>query len=196
MAVMADATGHGIGPALSVTQFRSMLRMAVRLGAGLTDAAHHMNQQLCADLPPGRFITAWLGIIDGPAHVITSLSAGQAPLLHYVAAADKVRVLNADIPPLGVVDAPLQNNPEQSIKMEPGDLFAAISDGVYEAMNGEGEQFGIDRVCKVIQAGRELSPTDISAVLHAEVLQFTEGLPADDDRTAIMIQAVHGGDAI
>src|SRR5206468_8987196 len=44
--LLGDATGHGIAPALSVTQVRSMLRIAVRLGASLDDAFRHINDQL------------------------------------------------------------------------------------------------------------------------------------------------------
>ena len=80
--MLADATGHGIGPALSVTQLRAMLRMAVRTGSELNEVASHINEQLYADLPGNRFITAWLG---GPRrrgdHSLVSFSAGQAPLL-------------------------------------------------------------------------------------------------------------------
>ena len=47
--LLADATGHGIGPALSVTQVRAMLRMAVRMQLDLVRIATHMNEQLCAD---------------------------------------------------------------------------------------------------------------------------------------------------
>jgi hypothetical protein len=65
VALLADATGHGIGPALSVTQVRAMLRMALRMQEGLEVIAFQLNQQLHADLPEGRFITAWIGELDG-----------------------------------------------------------------------------------------------------------------------------------
>ena len=101
--LMADATGHGVGPALSVTQLRSMLRMAVRLGADLKQIARHANRQLNDDLPNGRFITAWMGLLDARTSTLTSFSAGQAPLLWYHAKRDEFDVYEADAVPLGVL---------------------------------------------------------------------------------------------
>ncbi|HVZ94423.1 MAG TPA: GAF domain-containing protein, partial [Phycisphaerales bacterium] len=51
MIFLADATGHGIGPALSITQAASMVRMGCRIGASLDEIALHVNNQLCTDLP-------------------------------------------------------------------------------------------------------------------------------------------------
>ena len=59
--LMGDATGHGIGPALSATQVRAMLRVALRLGASLDEAFVHVNDQLVEDLPADRFVTAFFG---------------------------------------------------------------------------------------------------------------------------------------
>ena len=62
--LMGDATGHGIGPALSATQVRAMLRVALRLGASLDDVFRHINDQLVDDLSEDRFVTAFLGQLD------------------------------------------------------------------------------------------------------------------------------------
>ena len=71
---------------MSVTQGRAMLRRAVQLGADLATIGRHLNEQLCADLPEGRFITAWPGEIDTAAGTLTSFSPGPAPIARYDAA--------------------------------------------------------------------------------------------------------------
>src|SRR4029077_2177864 len=68
VAVLADATGHGIGPALSVTQMQAMLRMAFRLGSDLETALIQVNNQLAETLADDRFITAFIGILDPSTH--------------------------------------------------------------------------------------------------------------------------------
>ena len=85
--LLADATGHGIGPALSVTQVRAMLRMAIRTGEDFPAIIRHLNAQLCADLTEGRFVSAWLGLLDADEQTLTGFSCGQGPLLYYRAAA-------------------------------------------------------------------------------------------------------------
>ena len=68
--MLADATGHGIAPALSVTQMQAMLRMAFRLGADLETAVMQVNNQLADWLPPDRFITAFIGRLDPRRHTL------------------------------------------------------------------------------------------------------------------------------
>lgn len=185
--LMADATGHGIGPALSVTQIRAMLRMAVRSGEPLGKTVQYLNEQLCADLPEGRFITAWLGELGSDDNTLISISAGQAPLLHYIAKTTKVLVLDADTLPFGITSE-LQFNVSEPKHLELGDIFAVISDGVFEAVNRAGEQFGTQRVTQVISEHHRLTPDDILEHLRIHLANFTEGLPAADDRTAIIVK--------
>ncbi|MHC5022484.1 MAG: SpoIIE family protein phosphatase [Planctomycetota bacterium] len=185
--LLADATGHGIGPALAVTQIRAMLRMAMRAGESLPSLARHVNDQLCADLPGDRFITAWIGLLDGNAGTLTSFSAGQAPLLRYDAGSGSFENWNADTFPFGLTtDQPIQIRP--TLAMGSGDIFAAISDGIFEAQGPGGEQFGAARVMRLIEANRQRSPDEIISALRDEVDRFTAGTPAADDRTGIVIK--------
>lgn len=185
--LMADATGHGVGPALSVTQLRSMLRMAVRLGADLADIVRHANQQLCDDLPGGRFITAWFGELDANVGTLASISAGQAPLIRYCAAEDRFECADADTVPLGVADLD-DLTPAAPLHLAPGDLFAVISDGIFESRNAAGEQFGSERVQDCFRRARDCGAQEMITQLRAAVEAFTGGAPAEDDRTAILIK--------
>jgi len=185
--LLADATGHGIGPALSVTQVRSMLRMAVRMQIDLTRIAGHMNEQLCADLPGGRFVTTWLGDLDARSGTLSSLSAGQAPILHYHADRDAFDVLPADTMPMGILSS-LEIPETDPIRMAPGDVVAVISDGLIEAMDADRQQFGVERTMAVLAANRDRNPTRIRTALRRAVAEFTGGAPAADDRTAIIIK--------
>ncbi len=186
--LLADATGHGIGPAISVTQVRSMLRMAVQLGADLATIVRDLNEQLYADLPDGRFITAWLGEIDIAAGTLTSFSAGQAPIVRYDAAGGRCVALPADTLPLGVVaDLPVEIG--EPHKLAGGDIVAVISDGIYEAVDATGAQFGVDRVTQIITSNHDGSPTEIIAALREAVGVFTGDTAAADDRTGIVIKA-------
>jgi len=187
--LLADATGHGIGPALSVTQVRAMLRMAVRMKLDLVRIATHMNDQLCADLPGGRFVTTWLGELDAAEGTLTSLSAGQAPILRYHADRDAFDVLPADTMPLGVL-SPLEVRRPEPIRLSCGDIVAVISDGLLEATDAAGQQFGVERAMQVIAASRDRHPTGIRTALRRAVAEFTDSAPATDDRTAIIIKRV------
>ena len=193
--MLADATGHGIGPAIAVAQVRAMLRMAARLhlprieqrSEGIARIIHHLNQQLCQDLPADRFITAWLGELNTTEHVLETVSGGQAPLLYYAAGRRDFETMGADAIPLGI-STDWQPPDVRTLSLQPGDIFAVISDGVFEAQNAAGEQFGGDRVRELIASNCDKTPIEISRALRDATAVFTEGRPPDDDRTAVIIK--------
>ena len=187
--LLADATGHGIGPALSVMQLRAMIRMAVRVGADLSGIAAKINQQLHADLPQERFITAWVGLLDGPSRSLTSFSAGQAPLLHYVAAENSCRVLKSNAVPLGLFPT-LKAEIPPPIQLGPGDIFAVLSDGFFEARSREGEELETDRVIEILGSHPEASASEILQAIRSATDEFTAGAPQDDDQTVVIVKSL------
>ncbi|HEY7205992.1 MAG TPA: SpoIIE family protein phosphatase [Methylomirabilota bacterium] len=185
--LLADASGHGIGPALSVTQVRSMLRMAIRVGEDLPAFIRHLNAQLCADLTDGRFVSAWIGELDAHERTLTGFSCGQGPLLYYRAAEDSCIVLETDTVPLGCMDD-LAVTLRPPLRMESGDLFVALSDGVVDAADTKGERFGTARVIELLTRHRESRAAEIMSALRHALAHFTHGVPADDDRTAVVVK--------
>lgn len=185
--LLGDATGHGIGPALSVTQVRSMLRMALRLGANLDAVFGHLNDQLADDLPSNRFVTAFLGVLDTTTHTLTYQSAGQGPILHIAAADGSSRSLKTTAAPLGLLPG-LRIPAAGSMELASGDLVALITDGVFERENAEGAEFGTDAVVDVI---RRNAGAPLEAVVHAIVTacdEFAGGTPQADDMTLLLVR--------
>ncbi len=184
--LLGDATGHGIGPALSVTQVRSMLRMALRLGAGLDAVFTHLNDQLSDDLSSNRFVTAFLGVLDAGAHDVTFHSAGQGPILH-VEAGGGVGTPKSTALPLGLMSGLPPGRPGR-IALAPGDVVALITDGVFERTNVAQEEFGVDRVVEVI---RRLDRAPAVEIVHAIVEAcdaFAGGTPQADDMTLLLVR--------
>jgi len=187
MLLLGDATGHGIGPALSVTQVRAMLRMAVRLGAGLNDAFRHINDQLSDDLSSNRFVTAFLGVLDTESHQLTYHAGGQGPILHFHAAKSDSTLSAATTLPMGMM--PIFNpTPPRVVTLETGDVFAAITDGIFEYESTAGGMFGEQRVCDLI---REEAGSSAELILHRivdEVTAFAQGAPQNDDMTLLIVK--------
>jgi phosphoserine phosphatase RsbU/P len=184
--LMGDATGHGIGPALSATQVRAMLRVALRLGAGLDDTFVHINDQLVQDLPDDRFVTGFLGLLDAEKHSVRFHSGGQGPIMHFHAASGEYDWHPASTFPLGYIDQ-TQLAPATEIIMQPGDILGLISDGIYEYENEAGEQFGQERLAEVISAH---GPGDMEGLVQ-EIMQATRAhggrVPQADDITIVLV---------
>jgi phosphoserine phosphatase RsbU/P len=185
--LMGDATGHGIGPALSVAEMRSMFRMGLLLGGDLGDIMSRINFQLSSDLPSGRFITAFAGIVNNREHRIAYHSAGQAPLLHYHALEGCVEWLEASTLPLGLFARAPMFAP-RPVEMAPGDIFALISDGFYEYADASGEQFGKKRMEVFFQDHCRTGLEEMRRNLCASVQSFAAGAAQEDDMTVVLVR--------
>lgn len=185
--LLADASGHGIGPAITATQTRSMLRMALRFRGNPTDTVRHMNEQLVADLPVNAFVTCWLAVLDPSSGAVESFSAGLGPLFHYRERDDAVRLLDSDSLPLGIV-RDLEVPEKEPLILEPGDILLVASDGILDAFASEHESFGSGRVLELLHARHDQSAKEILGALRRELTAFTASWPADDDRTVIVLK--------
>src|SRR5271169_4326834 len=182
LVVLGDATGHGIAPALSVTQLQAMLRIAFRLGADLGSAFKHVNNQLAETLPADRFITAFIGLLDPVTHRLLFHSGGQGPILHYQAADGTCAFYKPTSFPLGAM--PLtQLKPAVTLQMLPGDILILLSDGFYEYCDVAGEQFGEKRVQDIVAAYRDKPMAELLNILIEAVDAFARGAPQEDDMT-------------
>ena len=184
--VLGDATGHGIGPALSVTQMQAMLRMAFRLGADLETAFVQVNNQLAETLPGDRFITAFVGLLDASNHRLRFHSGGQGPVLHFKAATGAYIHHMPTSFPLAAMPMRRLEEPAVAIEMEPGDILAVISDGFYEQRNPGGEMFGERRVLDVVRAHHRRSMAELSERLFDAVAVFAGATPQEDDMTVVL----------
>jgi len=184
--LMGDATGHGIGPALSATQVRAMLRVALRLGADLDDIFVHINDQLVQDLPDDRFVTGFFGLLDAEKHSVRYHSGGQGPIMHFHAASGEYDWHPASTFPLGYMNQ-TQLEDATEITMQPGDILGLISDGIYEYENASGDQFGEERLAKVVSAHLA---GDMESLVK-EILQATRThggpVPQADDITIVLV---------
>lgn len=185
--LLADATGHGVGPAISVTQVRSMFRICSSMGCDLEGAFEGVNRQLVEDLPTERFVTAFLGLLDSEHHRIRYMSGGQGPLLLYRASTDGVEQRMPTATPLGLFPQ-MPGGETETIGMEPGDILALITDGILEAGRKDGEQFGEDRVAECLRAHGHLPMAELTRILLEQVDEFTDHEPQADDITILLVK--------
>ncbi len=185
--MLADATGHGIGPALLATSMRGMLRMAARMNAGLEVIAAQLNEQLCEDIPQGKFITAWLGLVDSSSGSLASFSGGQGPIIRVDGTSGEIESFDADTIPFGLIRDGFMA-PVREISLHQGDLVVIASDGIFEAVNHVNDQFGLERTIEAIRAERSLGAHEIIKRLMERVQSFADGAPSQDDQTIIVVK--------
>lgn len=185
--LIADATGHGVGPALIVAECRALLRGLASTTVDLAQLMGKANEVLYEDLKEGRFVTVCLAFVDTETSTISHLSAGHGPLIHYVAADDAFVELPAATLPLGITDR-LPDGHAPDIQLDSGDLFILITDGFFEWVRSDGTQFGMERLYDVVRRNRGLPCAEIIERLHRAVVEYGQGTPQEDDLTAIVVK--------
>lgn len=184
---VADATGHGIGPALMIAECRALFRAIAGVSRDLAPIVGRINNLLWQDLLDDRFVTAFFGILDVRDSTLSYLSAGHGPLFTYRRAADEIAELGANAVPLGIMPDIDFDGPDRFV-MSPGDMMVLVTDGLFEWANPAGEQFGTRRLGDVVRSCRDCPCEEMIRRLHHAVLDFAAGTPQNDDLTAVIIK--------
>lgn len=185
--IVADATGHGIGPALMIAECRALFRATMSLSRDLASVIGKINNLLCEDLLEDRFVTAFFGIVAPQHRTLSYLSAGHGPLLKYIRERDEIVELSANAVPLGIMPE-IEFDAPDVFEMAQGDMMILVTDGFFEWINAKEEQFGISRMCDVIRAHRDDGAEAIIRTLHEAVVSFSDGTTQADDLTAVIIK--------
>jgi serine phosphatase RsbU (regulator of sigma subunit) len=189
LAVIADVSGHGIGPALVMAICRAYARASLGLVDTPAGLLLRLNELLHADLPSDRFITLVIAVVE-PGGRVELLSAGHGPTFLYRAADRRVEHFGGDGPPLGVLPGDAFD-PPRSFTLEPGDALVMLTDGLYEWHRAsDGQQFGIARLADAVVASAGGDAKAIVRELDAAATAFAAGTAQQDDITAVVLKRV------
>ena len=187
LVMLGDATGHGMAPALHVTQMHAMLRMAFRMGADLDTAFMQVNNQLAETLPDDRFITAFIGILDPQSHRLRFHSAGQAPILYFAAGSASCSWHDPTCFPLAAMPLSRTRAPVL-LDMLPGDILVLLSDGIYEYHDGNHQAFGEQRVAALVAEHSDRPVAELARLLLEAVQRHAGGAAQQDDITVVLVK--------
>ena len=181
---LGDVSGKGTGAALLMT----VLRAAVRdhWAEGTTAAAMaRVNRTVCQNVPSNKYVTFFMGRLDGPSGRVSYVNAGHNPPL-LVRANGDVELLAEGGMVLGFFD-PTEYG-EGVAELAPGDVLLVFSDGVTETWSLDGDEFGDARLAELLIRERHRGAGDLQAALLRELDAFSHGTKATDDRTLIVIK--------
>lgn len=187
--LLTDVMGHGIGPALIVSECRALVRALALNSCDPVQILRQVNRMLCEDLDCGQFVTTFFGILDPKEHCLSYLSTGQGPLLHFVKKTGKCQVIPATTFPLGI-SPDFEQKASERISLQNGDLLVLVTDGFFEWPNPEGELFGFDRLISLIRKYCKLTPGEIIHQFYQGVVKYASGVSQPDDLTAVILKRV------
>lgn len=187
--VIADVTGHGIGPALLMAGTRASARAVAHLGGDIDRLLFLVNNLLAQDLGGGRFVTLFWGLLDEQGGDFEYSSAGHGHAVVYHAGTDSLEELESTAPPLGImrdIEFPMG----QTCALNSGDVLLITTDGIEEAMNPASEEFGRRRLRDVLRANAGGSVAEIARTIRDEVIEFMADADQRDDLTMVVVKTI------
>ncbi len=187
---IADVSDKGVPAALFMMSCRTLIKGAAIGKTDPGEVLHEVNQLLQEDNDAAMFVTVFYGVYDPDSRRFHYANGGHnSPLVVHADGSSAELPLTGGIA-LGLIPDLDYNN--KSVTLAPGDLIVMYTDGVTEAFDEEGNQFGTQRLQEVF-AGAE--PTDVQAAnrsVFEAVEKFAGDTPQSDDITCVTL--LHGSD--
>ena len=180
---IADVSGKGMSAALLMSNLQAALKATAAEVVPPEQLCVKVNRIIYGNVSPGKFITAFYGMLDGSCNRLVFTNAGHnAPIL---ARRDGSWLrLGEGGAPLGLF--PDWNYGRGEVQFAAGDRLVLFTDGVTEASSPDGEEFGEERLVTVLLENRYLSARELQERILAEVAKFSGGR-FEDDATLVVV---------
>jgi sigma-B regulation protein RsbU (phosphoserine phosphatase) len=186
--VVGDVVGHGIAAALLMTTARALLRSRVSQPGSLAQKINDVNRLLCNDTSQdGSFMTLFFMLIDIGTKEIRWVRAGHDPAIVYDASTDSFDELSGEGIVLGADDKwSFQDN--KYSRWSDGQIILIGTDGIWETVNPDFEQFGKERVRQIIHQHSNSSAQELLQTITDELDAFRQSAKQVDDITLVIIK--------
>jgi len=180
---VADVSGKGIPAALLVSTVHACIHLLVEAGANdLPGLVARVNRHLARFSSTRKFVTLFFAVYDPSDGSLRYVNAGHNPGI--VVRPGGVELLPSGGVPIGMFETAKQV--ESRVDLVPGDLVVLYSDGITEAADAKDEEFGMERLTALLEAGRDLPPSALKDRIFAAVESFTRGVAQYDDQTVLV----------
>jgi len=182
--VLADVSGKGVPAALLMANLQACIRTQSAAGiSNLTDCLHQANRHFYDSSTADRFATLFFGIYHDETRRLRYVNCGHCPPI-LLRASGALEILDSTATVLGAFTS--WTCEEAEVELAPGDTLLLYSDGVTEAENPNGEEFGTDRLIAMLRHPRPAFA--LVQDIAAAVSEFSAG-SRSDDVTAVAIRA-------
>lgn len=182
--VLGDVAGKGLGASLLSARLQATLRALSAHAASLDDLAAQVNDALLRDQIANRFATLFYAELQHDSGAINYVNAGHNPAL--AIHADRIDLLGASSLPLGMF--PGSKYEEAALHLDPGETLLVYSDGVTEAENAVGDEFGMERLEALAPRLRTMDPEAAGHLILSEIDRFLDGGRPGDDLSMVIVK--------
>jgi serine phosphatase RsbU (regulator of sigma subunit)/pSer/pThr/pTyr-binding forkhead associated (FHA) protein len=183
--LVGDVAGKGMPASLMMSSLHARVHVLFEDGDDLAQKLTRLNKSTCQNCPDNRFITFFITVADPATGELVYANAGHNPPL-LVRAAGGFETLGGGGMILGIL--PKAAYSESRAAMQPGDVLILFTDGVTEAADPSGEEFGEDRLAALVASMLDCPAAEIVEAIHTAVAEYTQGAPAADDITVVAVR--------
>jgi len=181
---VGDASGKGLPAALMISNVQSSLRTAASfIGDDGPAVLGAVNRQVHASSLADRYATLFYGVFDGASRMLRYVNAGHNPPM--IVRRGTVGWLDAGGLPVGIFAESTYE--EGCVRLSPGDILVAYTDGVVEARNRADEDWGVAGLQRAVLENRERDANGLVDAILASLDEFSGGL-LTDDATVVVIR--------
>ena len=180
---IADAAGKGMPAALLMSNVQAVLKSFAAAGVAPNELCAQVNSVLCHNMVPHRFISCFYALLDTQTRKLSYANAGHCPPM-LVRRGTCMRMKEGG-PVLGIF--PDRGYLPGEIELSSGDTLVFFTDGVTEARDAAGDEFGEERLQELLTLGGEFSARELRDVIMAAVGEFSDG-PVQDDATLMVLK--------
>lgn len=182
---VADVVGKSLPAALLMANFQASLKSLASQYSSPADVGKRLNDVLYANIPLHKFVTAFYGVMNIPERKLRFTNAGHNPPL-LVRSNGKCERLETGGSVLGAF--PDSCYAQDEIELLHDDRLVLFTDGLTEAVDATGEQFGEERLMQLLSDHRDRSAEDLKEIVFNEVGEFCGNTFRDD--AALMVVAI------
>jgi sigma-B regulation protein RsbU (phosphoserine phosphatase) len=188
--MIADVSGKGVPAALLMSATAAALRLEANHDRNMLDQVERLNTGIHAVSDDERYVTLLLAEIDTRKRIIQYVNCGHNPALLFRPSAGTLTHLNSSCPPIGL--SPEEMCELASVELLAGDVLVFYTDGVTEAENRSGEEFGMERLSASVRRGSSLSAEELMTNIYNSAADFC-GDKFDDDVTLLVVKCNFDG---
>lgn len=188
--VIADVSGKGVPASLITAMCRSVVRANATKTLSPAEVLCRVNQQLFPDIREDMFISlAYLILKTGTGKIPIARAGHDAPL-HYKAETGTAEPVQCPGIAIGIDLGDVFNKAirNHTIELAHGDMLLLYTDGVNEASDVRGEEFGLDRLHSILVSSAPRGAEEVVAEIQNAVERFAGNVPQNDDITLIAIE--------
>ncbi len=180
---VADVSGKGVPAALLVSTVHACVHLLLDGGGlDLPSLVARLNRHLYGFSVTRKYATLFLARYEPATRTLRWVNAGHNPGL--LLSGEGLTLLESGGVPVGML--PGVTHPEERTSLAPGDLLVLYSDGITEANDPAEEEFGMERLTRLVRRGVSLPAAQLSASIFDEVSRFAAGQPQYDDQTVLL----------